>query len=323
MNARRFAPTLLALFAALASLVALSSLLAACDQSGTEVASSDAAASDGVAPEAAPPEGSTADAGSDVKDGGGDTATGPGDAATFGFIEFNQLQGAGGQFIAAFYETTALPQSACTTTASDAGSCLVTTCPSQGATDAGAVSLVSAGTLTVTGGAFGDAGVKLGTNNLGSYLYNTTGPMFAPGDTLTVSAAGGTVPAFPAQALVAPGTITLTAPLPSDAGDAGAIVIPTAQPLDVTWTGGQTGARVNVTLSAFFTSGASASTFCSWDATTGQGTVPASALAPLASGTLQAGGVVSYQQAPTSFDAGPWTVALRAYTNNASPATFQ
>ena len=107
----------------------------------------------------------------------------------------------------------------------DGGPCLVTTCAAHAASDAGVVSLASAGALHVSGGAFGDAGVQIGAGNLGAYLYNTTGPMFAPGDTLTVSGAGATVPAFPKQSVVAPGAITVTAPTASP--DAGALVIST------------------------------------------------------------------------------------------------
>ena len=209
----------------------------------------------------------------------------------------------------------------CTSQVADGGACLVTICSAHAAADAGVVSLASAGALDLTGGAFGDAGVQIGADNLGSYLYNTTGPMFMPGDTLSVSGAGATVPAFPTQTLVAPGAITVTSPEP---GDAGALDIQTSQNLTVMWTGGATGDRVVFTLGAFFKSGASTSTVCSWDSAMGQGTIPASALASLV-GTAQAGGstAVWYQQAQTSFTAGRWAVVMRAAIQGGSLATFQ
>jgi hypothetical protein len=257
----------------------------------------------------------------DASDGGaGEAALPPGDAALPGFIEFRQVQVGGGQFVAAFGATPLGPAPGCTYATTDAGPCLVTTCPAQSPADAGPVSLVTAGVLTVSGGAFGDAGIDIGPDTLGSYLYNTTGPMFAAGDTLTVSGAGATVPAFSGKSLVAPGAITLTAPV----GDAGTIAVSTSNPLTVTWTGGTSGDRVYVDLSAFFTSGASASTICSWDAMAGTGTIPAAALAPLSSGTQQPGrgAAIWYQQSDTAFNAGRWAIALRAYVNGASLASF-
>jgi hypothetical protein len=198
----------------------------------------------------------------------------------------------------------------------------VTTCPGHASTDAGVVTLASAGALDVTGGAFGDAGVQVGADTLGSYLYNTTGPMFAPGDMLGVSGAGGTVPAFATQTIAAPAAITITAPLP---GDGGTVVVPTSQSLTVSWTGGVTDDHVVFTLNAFFASGASASTACSWDAADGQGSIPSSVLAPLVAGTAQAGGstAVWYQQAQTAFATGRWAVTLQADIHGGSLVTFQ
>lgn len=292
-----------------------------CDDSGTIVgvdAAADAGADVGIETLDGPSgfDGTPTETGAPV-DGAAST-----DAAAFAFVEFSEVPVGGGTFTAAFYATSAQPQPGCTTVVPDGGACAVTTCSGHAPNDAGLVTLASAGALDVTGGAFGDAGVQVGPDVLGSYVYNTTGPMFAPGDMLSVSAAGGTVPAFASQSIAAPAAITVTAPLP---GDAGLLVIPTSQSLAVTWTGGVTNNRVVFTLNALFSSGGSASTACSWNAVAGQGTIPASVLAPLVMGTAQSGGstAVWYQLAQTSFATGRWAVTMQAAIHGGSLATFQ
>jgi hypothetical protein len=297
---------------------AVAALVAACDSDGTIVptdAGADARTFDVVTFDGPTP----FEAGG--SDGGAHDGAVTGDGAAFGFIEFSQVAVGGGQFVAAFYGTPLGPAPGCSYAVTDGGPCLVTTCPSKTPTDAGGVSLVTAGDLTVTGGAFGDSGIELGPDTHGSYLYNTVGPMFSAGDTLSVTGAGATVPAFATQTLVAPGPITITAPI----GDAGVLSIPTTADLAVTWTGGTTGDRFFLNLSAFFTSGASASALCSWDATLGQGTVPASALTPLKGGTPQTNrsSALWYQQADTTFTAGRWTIAMRAFSSSGALASFQ
>jgi hypothetical protein len=311
----------LVLFAPCIATVAI--LAAGCDSSGTiivtDAATADAAGPDVVVDLDGPPLFDVAPADT----GGGEADAAPtSDAAAFALIEFSEVPLGGGTFTAAFYATPHEPPPGCTTAVPDAGACLVTTCPGHTPTDAGLVILASAGALDVTGGAFGEAGVQVGADTLGSYLYNTTGTMFAPGDVLSVSGAGSTVPAFATQTLAAPGAITVTMP---EATDAGTLVIPTSQSLAVTWTGGVTGDHVIFTLNAFFANGGSASTACSWDAAAGQGTVPANALAPLVAGTAQAGGstAVWYQQAQTSFAAGRWAVTMQADIHGGSLAAFQ
>src|SRR5579859_1217871 len=298
-------------------------IVAACDSSGTlvpveaggDVRTFDVVTFDGPTLfEASTLEGGPAEAGDAGEAGGGD-------ASLFGFVDFRQHEIAGGDFVGAFYGSQLHAAPGCTSSATDGGACVVTTCAANVASDAGAVALVTAGALTVTGGAFGDAGIAIGPDSLGSYLYNTTGPMFVAGDTLTVAAAGATVPAFPAQTLTTPGPITLTAPV----ADGGTMTIPSASDLTVTWTGGTTGNRVVVDLAAFFTSGASAGTVCAWDATAGTGTIPAAQLAPLASGTPQPNRstVLWYQRTQATVAAGKWNVVVSAYINGGSLAAFQ
>ena len=243
-------PSPRAIFLALFALcIATAAILGAgCDSTGTVIAT-DAGAGDATGPDVVVNfDGPTLfDVAAPVDSGAGEADAAPSsDAAAFAFIEFSEVPVGGGTFTAAFFAAPRQPPPGCAGQVPDGG--------------------------------FGDAGIQVGADNLGSYHYNTTGPMFAPGDMLGVSGAGGTVPAFPMQTLAAPAAITVTSPEP---GDGGTLVIPTSKSLAVTWTGGVPGDHVIFTLNVLFASGASASTACSWDAQAGQGTVPANALGPL------------------------------------------
>jgi len=318
----------LVVIAVLASVAAGGALLAACDQSGTEAAPPDAAGQDAITFDGPTPfEASPGDAGGSSDAGDGSLGT-----PAFGSVDFSQFLNGGGALTAAFYVTQDLPPADpnCTAMgvdAGDAGACAVTVCSAPGdagakdaAVEAGPLTVPNAGTLTVTGGAFGDAGVLVAPAKGGGYFYNTTTPIFAAGDTLGVSASGGNVPAFSVKRVVAPSTIVLSWTQP--AGDAGGLVIPTGQDLTVSWTGGVSGARVVFKATAFPTN-QTAQVACQWDATAGQGTVPAAALASLAAGSSVAGAASWFQQTGLTFDAGPWPVAITAETLSATAVHFQ
>ncbi|HEY3822806.1 MAG TPA: hypothetical protein VGL81_36830 [Polyangiaceae bacterium] len=299
---------LLALLCSLALLVggaALAVVLVACGSSKS----------------AGPPQG---DAASDAPDGGdsGPATTG------VGVVTFSELPDSGGTFFAGFSET--VPTLGPNCTAVDAGPCVTTSCMPPPPSDAGSVDAgpadastapaPSAGTMTITGGVFGAKGSALAPDKAGTYVYASPGTIFAPGDTLGVSAAGGAVPAFPTQTVIATPTIVLTAPTP---GAGGKMTIPTAQPLVVSWTGGQAGAKTVLVATAVFTTGGAASTTCSWDASLGTGTVPSAALAPLAAANAETSGVSWYQSADEQFTVGTLAVTVSARVTQGSLASFQ
>jgi hypothetical protein len=238
-------------------------------------------------------------------------------------VTFSELVDSGGTFFAGFSETTPLLATNCT--ALDAGPCVTTSCtavaPSDGgSSDASATAAPSAGALTITGGVFGSKGSTIAPDKAGTYVYASPGTIFAPGDTLGVTATGGAVPAFAEQTVVATPTIVLTAPTAS----AGAkITIPTAQPLVVSWTGGQTGAKTVLVATAIFTTGGVASTTCSWDASLGTGTAPSAALKPLAAANAETSGITWYQSADSEFTVGTLAVTMSARVTQGSLAIFQ
>jgi len=317
----------LALVVLLSSIGAAAWLVAACDSSGTEAAPPEAGADATI--DVITFEGATPGPDAHPTDAGGpdgaDAAVG---TPAFGTIDFSQFLNGGGAFVATFYavQDLAPPSPLCTVQGSDAGSCVVTTCSAgdggaagDAASDAGPVVLPTAGTLTVTGGAFGDSGTPLDPSHGGPYFYNTTGAMFAAGETLGVSASGGAVPAFAEQTVIAPATIVLSWTQP--AGDAGGLVIPTSQDLVVTWTGGLAGSHVVFKTTAFST--ATTSIACVWDAAAGQGTIPQSVLSSLSTATSAPGAASWYQQTVTAFDGGAWPIRLSAETLSGSAVHFQ
>jgi hypothetical protein len=265
------------------------------------------------------------DAATDAAMEGGDAGSG---TTGVGVVTFSELPDSGGTFFAGFSDT--VPTLAANCSAADAGPCVTTSCMPPPASDAGssdagpsdasAMPAPSAGTLTLTGGVFGAKGSSVAPDNAGTYLYASPGTIFAPGDTLGVSATGGAVSAFAQQTVVATPTIVLTAPT---AGTGGKITIPTAQPLVVSWTGGQTGAKTVLVATAVFTSGGVASTTCSWDASLGTGTVPTTALKPLAAANAETSGMTWYQSADNQFTVGSLAVTMSARVTHGSLAIFQ
>ena len=239
-----------------------------------------------------------------------------------GVLTFSEYPDAAGTFFAGF--SVRVPELAANCTVVDAGPCVTTSCKNVAATDAGvtdaaATTAPNAGTLTLTGGVFGASGSGVAPDKVGTYLYASPGTIFAPGDTLGVSAAGGAVPAFPEQTVVALPPLVLTAPTSTG----GKMTIAAAQPLTVAWTGGQAGAKAVLLATALFTSGGFASATCVWDASPGTGTVPSAALKPLAAANAQASGMTWYQAADTSFTVGTLAVTMSARVTQGSLATFQ
>jgi hypothetical protein len=73
--------------------------------------------------------------------------------------------------------------------------------------------LDTAGTLTLSGASI-PAGTTVQTNlgTFNAYSDTASGTYFDPGQTVMVSASGGTVPAFGPQALTSPGLLSTTVP---------------------------------------------------------------------------------------------------------------
>jgi len=235
------------------------------------------------------------------------------EAGPAGFVFFSTSQegmGSGGT-VGAVFDGVPVMQAPCRIT-TVYGACAVYTC----ASDADAGPGPGAGTLTFTAPSL-EGGVTLDAGAGGLYALATPGPVFSPGDSLTVAASGGAVPAFGPESVQAPGAITLTDP----ATDGGAIDVPTANDLGFAWTGGSEDSVAVLTATGTTSDGALVVARCSYVAITGEGILPSAVLAPLhglSQGTLGWG-----QTNVATFDAGAWSVTLLAEAYGSTPATFQ
>jgi hypothetical protein len=204
--------------------------------------------------------------------------------------------------------TTQQGNGGCTVTTS--GACAYYSCPTA-TTQNG----VSAGTITVSGPWLTTPLTV--TPNAGSniYQYASSSPGFTAGQTLTVTASGADVPAFGPESVIAPQLALLTSPAMVDGGTT---IVPTGTDLQVAWSGGQAGATM------FFEAASSTGqdyTYCTWNGSDGQGTVPAATLQPLAG---QSGGYLLYgQYDTTSFFAGPYSISLSALPYTGGTVDFQ
>jgi hypothetical protein len=153
------------------------------------------------------------------------------------------------------------------------GPCSVARCDYNGG--APRTTNLSAGAITITGGMPGT--ITFSPLSDGSYDYSGT-YSFAAGETLDVSAAGGTVPAFTAS-VTFPTAITVTAPTTG--------TIDRSQDLAIAWTGGDASVLAKIQEG---TSDRGVLIQCVFDASAGSGTIPAGALSDLEAVALGSGG---------------------------------
>lgn len=205
---------------------------------------------------------------------------------------------------ALFYKAAQQAAPGCTTQGSS-GSCTLSECP---AVVSGPYA--SAGTVTVSFGS--QAPFALTQVSSGAYT-STPAASFAKGDVLGVSASGGDIPAFPEQSITAPGALVFGSPQAP-------FVISTTADLNVTWSGGEPGAQAFV--GVMVSGNTQLAVSCTFDATLGAGTVPASLLSPLkaAQGTPM---VSLGQMRHTTFDAGGLLIDLGAIQSMQQSATLQ
>jgi hypothetical protein len=114
--------------------------------------------------------------------------------------------------------------------------------------------------------------------------------LWTPGSTITIEATGGAVPAF-SGSVVAPGDVTITAPvpLPNDQH----LVLSRASDLEVTWTGDTAG---EVAFGATPADTMRGGAYCRFPASAGRAVVKASVLAKLAAGEVLLGAALTSHQ---------------------------
>ena len=246
----------------------------------------------------------------DVSDGGAMEAPPPVEAGPSGYVFFsNSAPGSGS--VGAVFDGTPVASADCQVT-TVYGACVVYTCPS----DAGAGASPGAGTLSFAAPSL-EGGVSVDAGAGGLYEQALPGPVFFPGDMLTVTATGDVVPAFGPQTVVAPGAITLTSPTL----DGGALAVPTSSDLGFAWTGGSVDSLAVLTASGVAGDGSVVVARCSYVGITDEGILPSPVLMAVR-GLSQ--GALGWGQANTAtFDAGAWSITLLAGAYGSAPATFQ
>jgi len=217
-------------------------------------------------------------------DGGGPgTDGGVGAGTPLGFVVVSQaVTGSVASFDidAVFLSSPVALPAGCTTT--PVAGCLAIRCPDVTPQLPDQTTL-NAGTLTVTGtGVSSPATLTYGpgpTPGINGYSTVTALTKFYnSGDTLSVSGAGGAdLPSFPAQTLVAPNEIALTAPACASALDGGACTdVDRSTDARLAWTGGGAG-QVTITYLTGSDSGTNTLS-CVFEALPGAGVVPSAAL---------------------------------------------
>jgi hypothetical protein len=190
----------------------------------------------------------------------------------------------------------------------DDGPCRITDCTTE-PTDGGtpAYEAASAGTVSLAGA---NKPLTLVPDASGSYaVVSGQEKLWSGGAALAISAAGDEVPAFQATLYGAVPAL-LTSPALPPAGTP--VTLSTKTPLSIAWTGAG-GGKMMAMLTRSVTSGTTRTVMvsCSFEASAGSGTVPASAMAaipPGPDGTFQVLGGDAKE-----IDASGWTVNVQEY----------
>jgi hypothetical protein len=191
------------------------------------------------------------------------------------------------------------------------GPCQVMDCTST--SDAGVPSYetVSAGVIQLTGAS---QPLTLAPDASGTYAIVTgQEKLWSGGETLTVTAAGDEVPGFQAT-LFAAVPVVVTSPAFPASGTP--ITLQTSGPLTVSWTGGLGG---TVTVMLVRSVGKNTvSLMCSYPATSGSGTVPASAMASIPPGPDGVFQVLAGDA--EKIDASGWAITVQEYVPVLTPS---
>lgn len=268
------------------------------------------------------------DAGNPILDGGGGGSDGASTITDFGSVSVSYYDlGVAKSFqsFAQFSKATGPVPGLPSCQSEVAGDCTSYVCGPAPAQDAGppvdAGKLAeNAGVITISGAKI-PAGTTLTPGATGAYapLTRTDLDAWVGGETIKVSAAGGSVPAFTGD-LVAPSPASsLTAPVLAAAP--AKTEIDRAKPLAVTWSGATAG-TIGFTLAAT-SGGGSVTVQCRFDASKGAGSVPASLLAKLPASDGSLGTSITSN---TLVKAGSYNVSLVATSfvkSGAGQVTFK
>jgi hypothetical protein len=234
--------------------------------------------------------------------GGGDDSGGPAYGGYVDGVSYSYTSGGqpirGGSFGAGF----ARPTGGSVCTLNRVAPCDVFECTTS-TVDAGALTYASAGDVSITGGT---QSVTVSPGSNGSYTFkNTTTVLWNGGETLTMRASGGEVPAF-SGTVRAPTTATITVPSAPPAGQS--LVINRAS-FGISWSGGS-GSMVYLQLGRSSSSTQSVMLQCVFDGSAGSASIPPAAMAYITPGS--SGYLAAYTRNTTPVIAGSWAITLQA-----------
>lgn len=176
---------------------------------------------------------------------------------------------------------------------------------------------VDAGVITITGG---KVPVTLTPNAMSAYPVVSDGAndLFDGGEMITITAAGGTIPAFTGTLLASVG-VDVTLPL--EPPNKGPLPVDRTSDLVFTWNNGGPGDVI-----LFLNDGLGTRVGCTFSSAAGKGTVPKAALAKLSAGAKGSFGLAALTLKTVT--AGSWSIQLAvgtAFTWNGAfnPQTFQ
>jgi hypothetical protein len=191
----------------------------------------------------------------------------------------------------------------CTVTRLD-GECTVQTCTDPPAVE----SHPHAGEVRVTGGAVDPLVVEPDADGSYPFLRDDTTSLFAGGETLRVTGAGGGgVPAFDAE-VIAPENVTVV--MPRLVERESPFEIDRGEPLAIAWSGTTSG-RVHVMVYTPGDAGLEASADCTFASGATGGTVPSAALLSLPAGTATI--VAFIESEEVLVNDGEWQIRLLAF----------
>lgn len=268
------------------------------------------------------------DAGNPILDGGGGASDGASTITDFGSVSVSYYDlGVAKSFqsFAQFTKATGAVPALPTCQSEVAGDCTSYVCGPAPAQDAGptvdAGKLAeNAGVITISGAKI-PAGTTLTPGATGAYAPLTRSDLdaWAGGETIKVSAAGGSVPAFTGDVVAPSPASSLTSPVLAAAP--AKTEIERGRPLPVTWSGATAG-TIGFTLAAT-SGGGSVTVQCRFDASKGAGSVPASLLAKLPASDGSLGTSITSN---TLVKAGSYNVSLVATSfvkSGAGQVTFK